>query len=97
MSVSLTKLYEKLKQEKRNNPLIDEIIGLHENVENIVSAPKVSAGEMFPTVADMIRRVDSELLICLYKFQDDSYGGQEILKAINDLKLRADKEKKRLL
>lgn len=92
----LDDLYQKLIHEKKTNPLIDSIVAVKENVDEKIASPHVSASQIFPAIAEMIKTAQSEVLISLYKFQDESYGGGVIVRALEDLKKTADQERRNI-
>jgi phosphatidylserine/phosphatidylglycerophosphate/cardiolipin synthase-like enzyme len=61
-----------------------------------IASPRLRGSEIFPAVADMIEAAESEVLISLYKFQNDSDGAQEILSALEKLAAKASRTGKRI-
>ncbi len=84
----LVNILHTLQTSQRNgNPLISDIAlftldGIHTHIN---PRPYLNSIRMFPHVAELIANAQHEVLITLFKFHNDSNGGQEIIRALTRL------------
>ncbi len=93
----LDAIFTEIQDEKhRGNDLIGSCGFTTDPTDLAIQGPFVRGTEIFPKVANMIKSAESEVFLSLYKFQNDSYGGQEILAALEHLAIKATQKRQRI-
>lgn len=92
----INNIYNQIAMESQRNPLIGGLSYSIKKASDIIRGPYVRGQAMFSAVSDLIRSANSEVLICFYKFQNDSDSGLAIIQAICDLKVKAEQEGRKI-
>ncbi|MDR3476870.1 MAG: phospholipase D-like domain-containing protein [Gammaproteobacteria bacterium] len=88
----LDEIFATLQREQQDgNDLIGNYYATDKPADKVIEGPFVRATEIFPRVKKLIEETEKELLICLYKFHNESSSAKEILSGIKNLKKKADK------